>query len=331
VTQYPDAIRTVRWMVRDTFRQSVATKLFWAMLGITALCAVFCLGITVAAPPERPRVPGELPTYMPKGQSTPEVVSEGIRVAEGKVTLGFGLFEYPITKNKEDSVRVILLWLAGVVADTIGVLLALLWTAGFLPTFLEPQAVTVLLAKPAPRWAVLGGKYLGVVLFVALQSAVFVGATWFATGAATGVWDGAYWFAVPLLVVNFAVFYAVSAMLAVWTRSTVVSVFGTLLFWLLCWAMNFSHHKMAAVEVPGSTRAASTLVKVGYWTLPKPLDMGGIFFDVMKAEKHSSPVPELVAAKARGEFYPELAVLTSLLFAAGVLAVAGYEFRQMDY
>ena len=41
--------------------------------------------------------------------------------------------------------------LAGVVADTAGVLLALLWTAGFLPTFLEPAAVTVLLAKPAPR------------------------------------------------------------------------------------------------------------------------------------------------------------------------------------
>ncbi len=331
MTGYPDAIRTVRWMVRDTFRQSVATKLFWAMLGLTALCAVFCFGITVEGAAERPRHPAELPTYMPKGQAGPEVVSEGIRVPDGKVTLGFGLFEYPITKSKTDAVRVILLWLAGVVADTAGVLLALLWTAGFLPTFLEPAAVTVLLAKPAPRWAVLAGKYLGVVLFVALQATAFVGATWFATGAATGVWDGTYWFAVPLLVVNFAVFYAVSALLAVCTRSTVVSVFGTLLFWLLCWAMNFTHHKLATTDVPGQRPAAGVLVKAGYWTLPKPLDLGGIFFDAMKAEDYASPVPELAAAKARGAFYPELAVLTSLVFAAGALAVAGYEFRQMDY
>lgn len=331
MTGYPDAIRTVRWMVRDTFRQSVATKLFWAMLGLTALCAVFCFGITVDAPPERPRHPYELPTYVPKGQAGPEVVSEGIRVPDGKVTLGFGLFEYPITKSKTDAVRVILVWLAGVVADTVGVLLALLWTAGFLPTFLEPAAVTVLLAKPAPRWAVLAGKYLGVVLFVALQATAFVGATWFATGAATGVWDGTYWFAVPLLVVNFAVFYAVSALLAVCTRSTVVSVFGTLLFWLLCWAMNFTHHKLATTDVPGQRAATGVLVKAGYWTLPKPLDMGGIFFDAMKAEDYASPVPELAAAKARGVYYPELAVLTSLAFAAAALAVAGYEFRQMDY
>lgn len=331
MTQYPDAIRTVRWMVRDTLRQSVATKLFWAMLGLTALCAVFCLGITVEGAADRPRVPGELPTYLPQKEATPEVAAEGIRVAGGKVTLGYGLFEYPVTKTKADAVRVILVWLAGVVADTAGVLLALLWTAGFLPTFLEPQAVTVLLAKPAPRWAVLAGKYLGVVGFVALQATAFVGATWLATGAATGVWDGAYWFAVPLLVVNFAVFYAASAVLAVCTRSTVVSLFGTLLFWLLCWAMNLTHHKLAGAEIPGTTPAAGALVKVGYWVLPKPLDMGGIFFDAMKAEDYATAVPELAAAKARGSFHPELAVLTSLAFAAAALAVAGYEFRHMDY
>ena len=331
MTGYPDAIRTVRWMVRDTFRQSVATKLFWAMLGITALCAVFCFGITVEGATERPRHPAELPTYMPKGQAGPEVAAEGIRVPDGKVTLGFGLFEYPITKTKTDAVRVILVWLAGVVADTAGVLLALLWTAGFLPTFLEPQAVTVLLAKPAPRWAVLAGKYLGVVLFVALQAAVFVGATWFATGAATGVWDGTYWFAVPLLVVNFAVFYAVSALLAVCTRSTVVSVFGTLLFWLLCWAMNLTEHKLAGADIPGKSPAAGVLVKAGYWVLPKPLDLGGIFFDAMNADAYAAPIPELAAAKERGTYHPELAVLTSLLFAAAALAVAGYEFRHTDY
>jgi ABC-type transport system involved in multi-copper enzyme maturation permease subunit len=333
MTPSVSAIRTVRWMVRDTFRQSVVTKLFWVMLGLTALCGVFCLGVSVTGTEaeDRPRHPAELPTYVPKSQDSPAVRAEGVRVVGGEVSLGFGLFRFDVTKNRADSVRLVQLWLAGVLADTVGVLLALLWTAGFLPGFLEPQAVTVLLAKPAPRWAVLGGKYLGVVLFVALQAVLFVAATWVGLGVATGVWDGAYWFAVPLLVVSFAVFYAVSALLAVCTRSTVVSVFGTLLFWLLCWAMNFTHHKLAAVEAPGLTPAAGVLVAAGYWTLPKPLDVSGMFFDVMNAKGFSAPVPELEAAKRTGQFYPGLSVVTSLLFAAGVLALAAYEFRKTDY
>ena len=327
----PTAIRTVRWMVRDTFRQSVATKLFWVMLGLTVLCTVFCLGIEVRGDADKPRHPAELPTYMPKSEATKAVQDEGIRVVGGEVSLGFGLFKFEIGKSRTDSVRLIQLWLAGILADTAGVLLALLWTAGFLPTFLEPHAVTVLLAKPAPRWTLLAGKYLGVVLFVALQATLFVAGTWFAIGISTDVWDGAYWLAVPLLVVNFAVFYAFSAFLAVCTRSTVVSVFGTLLFWLLCWTMNFTHHRVVGLDVQGLTPMATFLMDAGYWVLPKPLDMSGLFFDAMDAKAYSAPVEELEAMKQRGKFYPELSLAASALFAVGVLAVAAREFRTMDY
>ena len=59
--------------------------------------------------------------------------------------------------------------LAGVFADTAGVLLALLWTAGFLPSYLDPSSITVTLAKPVPRWSLLVGMYLGVTAFVAAR------------------------------------------------------------------------------------------------------------------------------------------------------------------
>jgi len=331
MTALPTAIRTVRWMVRDTFRQSLATRLFWVMLGLTALCTLFCLSISVTGDAPREKHPDELPLYVPKSQATPDVKAEGIRVAGGSVSLGFGLFQFDVTKNRTDSVKLIQLWLAGILADTAGVLLALLWTAGFLPGFLEPHAVTVLLAKPAPRWSILAGKYAGVVLFVALQSVLFVAGTWFALGLATGVWDGAYWFAAPLLVMNFAIFYAFSAMLAVVTRSAVVSVFGTLLFWILCWAMNFTHHRVVGFDVPGLTPMAAFLIEAGYWILPKPLDLSGIFFESMRAGGYSTPVPELRAVQEKGAFHPELSVVASLLFAVGLLGLAAYEFRTMDY
>jgi ABC-type transport system involved in multi-copper enzyme maturation permease subunit len=327
----PTAIRTVRWMVRDTFRQSVASKLLWVMLGLTLLCTVFCFGIRVTGDEEAPRHPDQIPYYVPKTQATPEVKAEGIRIVRGEVSLGFGLFKFDIGKNRTDSVRVVQLWLAGVLADTVGVLLALLWTAGFLPTFLEPQAVTVLLAKPAPRWAILLGKYLGVVLFVALHAVLFVAGTWFGIGVSTGVWDAAYWFAVPLLVVNFAMFYAFSAFLAVCTRSTVVAVFGTLLFWILCWVMNMTHHHVVGFDVKGLSPVSTFLVEAGYWTLPKPLDLSGIFFDALQAHNYSAPVAELEAVKAKGAFHSELSVLSSLAFAVAILAIAAREFRNTDY
>jgi ABC-type transport system involved in multi-copper enzyme maturation permease subunit len=331
MTSLPTAIHTVWWMVRDTFRQSLATRLFWVMFGLTALCVVFCFGVSVSGDDNRPRHPDEIRDRMPRSEATPEVIAEGIPISGGEMSLGFGLYKFEIGKNRTDAVRMVQLWLAGVLADTGGVLLALLWTAGFLPTFLEPQAVTVLLAKPAPRWSLLLGKYLGVIGFVAVQAVLFVAGTWVGLGVGTGVWDGTYWFAVPLLVVNFAVFYAFSALLAVCTRSTVVSVFGTLLFWLLCWGMNFTHHRIVGFSPAELTPTAALLLDAGYWVLPKPLDLSGIFFDAVRAESFSAEVPELRAVKEKGAFYPGAAVLTSLLFAVGVLGLAAYEFRHTDY
>ena len=110
-----------------------------------------------------------------------------------------------------------------------------------------------------------------------------------------------------------------------------MSVFGTLLFWLLCWGMNYTHHRVVGVGVPGMSPAAGVLVDAGYWVLPKPLDLSGIFFDAMNAGAYSVPVPELDEVKQNGLFRPELSVLASLAFAVGVLAVAAYEFRNMDY
>ena len=60
--------------------------------------------------------------------------------------------------------------LAGGIAGTFGLLLTLVWTAGFVPTFLDPSAASVLLAKPSPRWQLLLGKYFGVLAFVGFQS-----------------------------------------------------------------------------------------------------------------------------------------------------------------
>ena len=40
-------LSALRWLVRDTFRQSQASGIFWIMLAFSAICMVFCLSVSV--------------------------------------------------------------------------------------------------------------------------------------------------------------------------------------------------------------------------------------------------------------------------------------------
>ena len=106
--------------------------------------------------------------------------SDGIETVSGRMSLAFGAISMPLARDRGDAVHFIELLLGAGVAGTFGLLLALVWTAGFMPTFLDPSAASVLLAKPVARWQLLLGKYLGVLTFVGAQLVLFVGLTWLA-------------------------------------------------------------------------------------------------------------------------------------------------------
>ena len=334
----PGALLAIGWMIRDTLRQSLASRLFWAMLALSTVCIVFCCSVRVKDKPRLPVSPGEIPFAVPKDDPNvksigPDAVrSEGVDVLGGdELSLGFGAFTVSTNRRREDSVRFLQVWLAGLVAGTAGIFLAIIWTAGFLPTFLDPNHATVLLAKPIPRWSLLLGKILGVLTFVLLQTTFFVLGTWLALGLCTGVFDVRYLLAIPVLLLHFTVFYSFSAMLAVWTRSTVVCVFGTLLFWVVCWGMNYGRHAVIAHEPVGMSTGSKFVLEVGYWTLPKPGDMNVIFDDALETQGFAAGVPEIDAARQKGQVNLPLSVLASLLFAATVFGIAAWEFRNAEY
>jgi len=43
----PEALYALYWLVLDTFRQTLHSRVFWIMLALTGVCTVFCLGITI--------------------------------------------------------------------------------------------------------------------------------------------------------------------------------------------------------------------------------------------------------------------------------------------
>ena len=269
----------MRWLIVDTFRQATATRIFWIMLAVSGVFILFCSSVQVSGG-ILPRLPDDTALF---GKNNKPLTSQ--TQAETKFSLLFGAMTVDAgTRSAEDAVNFLQVMLATMVASYLGFLLTVLWTAGFLPEFLQPSNAAVLFAKPVPRWTLLVGKYVGVVAFVAFQAGVFFGGTWLALGAKTGFWQANYLLGIPLLVVNFAVIYSFAVLVAVLTRSTVASVFGCVLFWALCWGINYGHHFLYAAPLlaGGQSEVGSVtgfLAQASYWLLPKPGDMEWILQD----------------------------------------------------
>lgn len=257
---------------------------------------------------------------------------EGIDTISGRMTLAFGAISFPVARERDDSIRFIELILSGGIAGSVGLLLALVWTAGFLPTFLEASAASVLLAKPVGRWQLLVGKYLGVLTFVGFQVVLFVVLTWLALGLRTNVWDMTYWWCIPLLLLEFAVFYSFSVLLAVTTRSTVACVFGSLLFWLLAWGINYGSVTARGMEESQQlSPSALALTQAAYWISPKPIDAGLILYNALDAHQHFEKPEVFKLLESGNAFSPALSLLSSFAIAIVLLALSAYEFGTKDY
>lgn len=329
----PAALFAIRWLVRDTFRQAWASGILGLMLLATVVCVALCLSVgVVGEKPALPLSPGETHEWLPRKEAEKlgpkQLEGSGVEVPSGELTIGFGAFRVPQSRDRSDGVRFIQALLAGFVADTAGVLLTLIWTAGFLPGFLAPSAASVLLVKPVPRWALLAGKFFGVLAFVAVMATLFVTGTWLALGLRTDVWEPRYLLSIPILLVHFLLFFSVSCLLAVWTRSTVACGLGTLLFWLLCWGVNYGRH---ALVVDGATGVGPALVEAVYWLLPKPADLGILLLEALRAGSFFTPSTEFQQLLERGLFQPEWSVLTSLVFPAAAFLVTARSFARADY
>jgi ABC-type transport system involved in multi-copper enzyme maturation permease subunit len=318
------------WLIRDTFRQSVASRVFWIMLAVSALAVLFCLSVNIEGG-DPLKIKGDTELYGRDNQPL-----TGPNPNPGHLSLGFGAIQLPLFRDGEAEIHFVMALLAKWVAGTGGLLLALVWTAGFLPDFLQPAAASILLAKPVPRWCLLAGKYVGVVLFVLVQALIFFLGTWLALGLRTGYWPGGYLLAIPLLVLQFAMIYGFSVLLATWTRSTVACLFGGILFWMVCFGLNYGRHATLAwaaltpeaAALPDSFRL---LTECCYWLLPKPADLLMLLDGALGVTNHFGTLPEFAYVQDTGQVIPELSILTSLLFAGALVLISARKLARVDY
>lgn len=115
-------------------------------------------------------------------------------------------------------------WLASI--------LALISTASIVPDMVSGGSIDILLSKPIGRTRLFLTRYFTALLFVLVQVTVFTVAAFLVVGIRGGTWEPWFLVAIPLVVIFFSYLYSICALVGLLTRSTIVSLLATMLFWL---------------------------------------------------------------------------------------------------
>jgi ABC-type transport system involved in multi-copper enzyme maturation permease subunit len=188
-----------------------------------------------------------------------------------------------------------------------------------------------------PRWRLFVFKYFGGLTFVALNALVLVGGTWLGISIGTGFVQWGYLLTGVTLVLLFAIVYSVSALAAVLFRSYVLSIVLSIVlpvgFWFLCSLVtqvrHALHHPLVNARVP-IPQAVKSILTVIYYILPATSDLGqlNVYFMTL-GEDRGSMLAGMGASVENIDFTGS--ILSSLVFAAVVVAVSAYLFHRKDY
>jgi ABC-type transport system involved in multi-copper enzyme maturation permease subunit len=122
-------------------------------------------------------------------------------------------------------------WIAGI----FGVILAVIFTAGFVPGMLQKGTLDLVLAKPVRRPLVLLTKYFGGLFYVLIPATVLIGGCWLVISWRSGYFNYGFLMSIVVLVTVFAVLYSFAVLIGVLTRSTIATILLTVGLWFFSW------------------------------------------------------------------------------------------------
>lgn len=306
----------------DSFRESRDRKIFWVLLGMTLIIVLTMISVGF----------------------------EGDRI-----TFLFGMWETPNSHynplsliGRSHIVGIAVYVLVPVFLGWIGVILMIIATADFFPHLMDRGAIEVLAAKPISRSKLFLYKYLTSMVFVLIQSTVFVGATFLVMWLRWDVRVLAYLWCIPLLVLLFSYLYCVSVLVGVKTRSPVAAILITLAAWVA-----FISPKVAldSFELYPSLKEKGRwyqYVQYLSWIPPKTGDIPYLAGKLVKAGTSLDVFPsgmmgtvsqeqrqqiELERSQEERELQknPVASIGSSLLFEAVVVLLAMWNFSRKDF
>jgi len=244
-------------LIRDTFREALARKIFWGLFGLSALMILFFLFLL-----KIDIVEGGLAAVSLFGR-TASRTADVDRLVRG-VYGGIATFLYS--------------W---------GMFLAVFASAGLIPSVLEPGRIELMLSKPVSRTHILLGRYVGNVLVVSCNVIFLVLGIWTILGVKTGIWSPSFLIAIATTVFAFAVLLAVVVLIGVLFESTALSTMVTVALMIISPILAQTTVMLKLLSSEWSRQIWRTL----YYSLPKVYDLGKMTLDAIQSREFDGYMP----------------------------------------
>jgi ABC-type transport system involved in multi-copper enzyme maturation permease subunit len=244
-------------LIRDTFREAIARKIFWGLFGLSSLMILFFLFV---------------------------MKIDIVAGATASISL-FGFRQH----GAVDAQRLVRGVFGGVATFLYswGNILAVFASAGLTPSVLEPGRIELLVSKPLSRWHILLGRYVGNLLVVLCNTVYLVIGVWLILGWKTGIWSPAFLLAIPTTTFIFAVLLAVVVLVGVLFDSTALSIMVTIGLLIISLILAAKDTMMKLLSSEWSRRLWLAL----YYILPKVYDLGRITLNAIMDHTFSGWMP----------------------------------------
>jgi len=235
-------------LIRDTFREASARKVFWGLFGLsTALILFFLFILRIDI------VQGARATVSLFGQT------EGRSMDVARLVRQFhgGIASFLYT------------WM---------MFLAIFASAGLMASIFEPGRIELLLSKPVSRAHILMGRYAGSLLVVAFNTCYLVVCVWLIFGWKTGIWSVGFLGAIGTTLFTFAVMLSVVVLVAVLSQSAALATMVA--FGLMILSVILAQRSLA--ERLLSSEWSRQIWRALYWIIPKVFEVGRMNMDVVQ-------------------------------------------------
>ena len=243
-------------LIRDTFREAFARRIFWGFFGCCSallLFLIFIMRIDV--------VEGAIATVTLFGRSAPSTNVQTL-------------------VEQTQSVIAMVLYFAGMA-------LAVFASAGLVSAVFEPGRIELLLSKPVSRPHLLLGRYVGNVLVVAANILYLILGSWIIFGIKTNLWGAGYLVSSVYTIFVFAVLLAILVLVGALWDSSAVAIMATFAIMIITVIVAQKN----VIERLLSSETSRNVVRVLYYALPKTSDISVIIRHVILNQPVESWMP----------------------------------------
>jgi ABC-type transport system involved in multi-copper enzyme maturation permease subunit len=244
-------------LIRDTFREAFARKIFWGLFGLSTVLILFFLFLL-----RIDLVEGGLATLSLFGR-TADRLTDVDRVVRG-VYGGIATFLY-----------------------TWGMFLAVFASASLIPSVLEPGRIELLLSKPVSRTHILLGRYVGNVLVISCNVVYLALGVWIILGLKTKIWSPAFLISIATTIFIFAVLLSVVVLIGVLFESAALATMVSVALMIMSPILAQTSLMLRLLSSEWSRQLWRTL----YYSLPKVYDLGRMTLDAIQSHTFSGFMP----------------------------------------